>query len=281
VAAGPREPAWLGSWRSNATPGFVCTEVRTDTAPDFPDTALFPAATLRRYGVQELVHTRWRDTLRDDAPELLFCCARLPDELHAYGLYHAAADGVDQAALRGGPAKRLPDALVIYKDRWVAWTEPEAPDGPHLVNYEELFGKLCSALPAARWQLPDAVMRLAALDPSPAAVTFVPDGFLKAAAIGPVITAEFPTGDGRAELFQALPSQHSHGAVCMDALRNAWARQGLTVTAVAHAGETRLFAPDTPDGPVYAVLTDSGLCGVRGLAHLSDARALVARWLNQ
>jgi hypothetical protein len=196
-------------------------------------------------------------------------------------LYHAAAEGVDQAALRGGPAKRLPDALMIFKGCWVAWTEPETPDGPHLVNYEALFGKLCSALPGQRWQLPDAVMRLAALDPSPVAVTFVPDSFLKAAAIGPVITAEFRTGDGRAALFQALPSQRAHGAACMDVLRNAWAQQGLTVTAVDHAGETRLFALDTPDGPVYVVLTESGLCGVRGLAHLNDARALVARWLDQ
>jgi hypothetical protein len=273
-------PAWLAAWQTNAAPQFACERIQIDSAPDFPDSMMFPAATLRRFGAIQLVRTRWRDVVHDDSTPLTFCCASMPSDLHAFGLYQSTEEGVDQSALRGGPSKRLADALVIFKGRWVAWTEPENGLGAPLVAHEELFGKLCAALPGTRWHLPAAVAALTALDPVPVTIDFMPDGFLRSTAIGPVVTAVFRTDDGRAELFHAVPATRVHGAACFTDLSEKLAAAGVTAATVDAPDGTCLFAPSSPDGPLYVVLSDKGLCGVRGM-RLDDARALVARWLDQ
>jgi hypothetical protein len=93
--------------------------------------------------------------------------------------------------------------------------------------------------------------------------------------------AEFNTVSGQAVLFQAVPATHAHGSVCLSELQAGLAGLGLTAATVSQPDTTTLFAGDTPDGPLYVMLSEEGLCGVHGLGTLEDARALIARWLAQ
>ena len=270
----------LANWPAQVSGPFVCMNITPVGVANLSSSQPFSAYQVERYRVAPLYCSVWTNVDERASKQLTFYIARTPSPLYAYGLYESLPGGIDQTALRGGPSKRVGGSVFVMKGRWVAWTQPVSGDArPHTVDYESPFAALCACLPG-KWSAPACVSTLYKMAPPPRKIVFVPDHFMGLDIFDPTVVVLFPGRHGEVKMFKTIPGTLTRGRAQLEEYRAWLDRRGVTGIYVKNEGTESLYVSDKKVGPLYLTVGSSGLRGVKGMASISEARTLIARWAD-
>jgi hypothetical protein len=274
------DASWITHVSGRIFGEYGCDSFVTIKSDDLKEQHLFPGALMQRYSVEAVYISTWTNLADTVSGPLTVYCALFSGDLYAYGLYSSIPGGIDQTIMRGGPSKRLGRTFVAVKNRWVIWTVPAHKDShPLISDYELVLTGICTAIPGKNWSLPEDIRVLGAMKPAPESIQFQPENYMGLSFLNSAICARYRTKTGPVELFGILPHTRSAGQRQILAFKRWIADQGITAVFIETDELVSLSIDDTSMEPVYMMVDSYGLRGVKGINSISDAQALLARWI--